>query len=38
MTFPVNLTLTYYFETFVIVTWCKQPPAMLCQQKWRRGE
>jgi len=33
MTFPVNLPLTcYYFETFVIVTWCKQPQAMLCQK------
>jgi len=28
----------YYFETFVIVTLCKQPEAMLCQQRWRRGE
>ena len=33
MTFPVNLTQTYYyFETFVIVMWCKQPEAMLCKQ------
>jgi len=24
ITFPLNLTLTYYFET-VIVTWSKQP-------------
>ena len=30
MTSPVNLTLTcYYFETFVIVTWCKQPQAVM---------
>jgi len=27
--------LCYYFETFVIVTWCKQPEAMLCKQ-WGR--
>jgi len=25
----------YYFETFVMVTWCKQPEAMLCKQ-WGR--
>ena len=37
MTFPVNLTLTYYFETSVIVTWCKQPQAMLCKQKMAEG-
>jgi len=28
----------YYFETFVIVTGCKQPQAMLCQQRWWRGK
>jgi len=38
MTSLVNLTVTSYFEMFVIVTWCKQPQAMLCQQRWRRGE
>jgi len=32
MTLRVNLTW------LVIVTWCKQPHAMLCQQRWRRGE
>jgi len=37
MTFPVNLTLTYYFETFVIVTWRKQPQATLCKQKVAAG-
>jgi len=32
----LNLTLTcYYFETFVIVTWCKLPEAMLCKQGGR---
>jgi hypothetical protein len=39
MNFPHNLTLTcYYFETFVIVTWCKQSHNMLCKQRWRMGE
>ena len=33
MTSPINITLTcYYFETF-IVTWRKQPQAMLSKQK-----
>jgi len=37
MTFPVNLTLPcYYFETFVIVTFCKEPQAMLCKQLGRQ--
>jgi len=37
MTFTLNLTLTYYFET-LLVTWCKHANAMWCEQRWRRSE